>query len=142
MFQKVVDALAPGNQVWAKDAPVLIVAIANTKRPDNGAPNPYALYDLGQSVAHLSVQAQAVGLMVHQMAGFDQTKTRQALNLPEGFDPVIVFAVGYQGDLNNLPEPLRERELAPRTRKPLNEFVFEGEWQRPLSIVTEAALGD
>ena len=112
IFRKFVDALMPGNQTWAKDAPVLIVSVARTKRPDNGAPNPYALYDVGQAVAHLSVQAEAVGLKVHQMAGFDPAKMRLALNLPEGFDPVTVFTVGYQGDLNTLPEPLDQ--YAPR----------------------------
>ena len=52
------------------------------------------------------------------------------------FDAVVVKSIatgrlGYPGDPSALPEQLRQRELAPRTRKPLAAFVFTGDWGRP-----------
>ena len=138
---RLVAALAEFNQMWAKDAPVLVLAVVQRER-EPGKPNAWASYDLGQSVAHLSVEATDLGLLVHQMAGFDQQKAREAVNLPEGFDPVTVFTIGYPGDPATLPDRLRERELAPRERKPLSAFVFDGDWNLALDRELEAAPGD
>ncbi len=99
-----------------------------------GKPNDWARYDLGQSVAHLSIQATALGLHVHQMAGFSQDQARAAFGIPEDYLPITVIAVGTVGSPDTLPEPLRTRELAERTRKPLASFVFGGTWGQPASI--------
>lgn len=129
--QKLVETLTGNNPVWAKNVPVLVLAVAKPN-PDRPAAKPYAYYDLGQSVAHLSVQAAALGLHVHQMGGFNREKARQLFEIPEGYEPLTVIAIGYFGKVEDLPEDLRERELVARTRKPLNEFVFEGHWDQPL----------
>ena len=86
------------------------------------------------AVFSLVVQATALGLMVHQMAGFDVEKARNELKIPEGYDPVAMIAVGYPGNPDLLQEPYRTRESRPRERKPITEFVFSGEWDRPASI--------
>jgi nitroreductase len=125
-FQSLLDTLAEGNRIWAKNAPALVAVIAKTFYERNGRAYAHAWYDVGQSVANLALQATALDLVVHQMGGFSADKVRAALNVPEGFEPVIVFAVGYEGDGDELPEHLREREHAPRTRKPLDEIVFNG----------------
>jgi nitroreductase len=138
---KLVSTLAEFNQMWSQHAPVLVLGIARTTwERDPSKTNTYALYDLGQAVAHLSIQASALGLSVHQMAGFDPQKAREAFNLPEAFAAVVVFTIGYAGDPATLPDPMRERELAPRTRKPLSEFVFDGAWQ--VALAPEAAAAD
>jgi nitroreductase len=125
------ETLMEGNQVWAKDAPVLILGVARVVR-DNGKPNGHAWYDLGQAVANLSTQATAQGLYVHQMGGFHREQAAQALNLPEGHEAVVAIALGYLGDISQLPETLQERETAPRTRKPLAELAFTGTWGEPV----------
>ena len=126
-----VNVLGDWNQTWAKHAPVLVLALAKAER-EPGKTNHYAAYDVGQAVAHLSIQASALGLVVHQMGGFDRQKAAPTFELPEGFSPMTVFAIGYPGDPATLPEGLRESETAPRTRKPLGEFVFDGAWKLPL----------
>ena len=131
-YDKLLGTLGERNQMWAKHAPVLVLTIAR-REIEPGKLNPWATYDLGQSVAHLSMQASASGIFVHQMAGFDRKKAAETFNLPEGFDPVTVIALGYPGDPDTLPEGFREREIAPRTRKSLSEFVFDGAWEKPLS---------
>jgi nitroreductase len=108
-----------------------VLTVTQSER-EPGKANPYAGYDLGQAVAHLSIQASALGVSVHQMAGFDHEKARVAFDLPEGFDPMTVFALGYDGEPDLLPGELRERELSPRVRKPLGEFVFNGAWKEPI----------
>lgn len=115
-------ALMGFNQVWAGDAGVLIVAVAETAGAD-GTPYTHAAYDLGQAVAHLSVQAHHDGLVVHQMSGFDPAAIRGLVGLEERFAPITVIALGELGDIESLPEPLQQREAAPRVRRPLDETI-------------------
>ena len=130
-YEKLFATLHPANQAWVGSAPLLVMAVMEALR-DNGRSNLWAPYDLGQAVANLAIQATAEGLFVHQMAGFDREQAKVAFNLPEQFEPMTVFVIGYPGDPDSLSDDLRERELAPRERKPLSSFTFEDEWGQPL----------
>jgi nitroreductase len=121
-FDRIVSTLAEFNQQWAPNASVLILAIAEIES-EEGRANGTAVYDLGQAVAHLSVQAHADGLVVHQMSGFDADAAREAFGLGQRLQPVTVVALGTLGDADALGEVLREREHAPRARKPLSEIL-------------------
>src|SRR5580692_10830156 len=107
-------ALAPGNQAWAGAASALVLVAARTAG-DDGRPQPWALYDTGQAVHALVTQAQADGLIVHQMGGFDTDAVRAGFGLADTLTPVVVLAIGLPGDTAGLPEPLAAREAAPRT---------------------------
>jgi nitroreductase len=122
-FEQLLAVLAPGNRSWAHAASALILVAAQTG-DDTGLPRPFALYDTGQAVAALSVQAQADGLHVHQMGGFDADGARQAFDLDAGLTPVVVVAVGRLDPNAELPEPLAARERAPRTREPLPALLL------------------
>lgn len=122
-FALIHDALAGFNRAWADSAAALIVNIAEVA-DEAGAPRRWAHYDLGQAVAHLTVQAQHDGLHTHQMGGFDGPRLAAAFGLDERFEVVSITAVGKVGDAAALPEPLREREVAPRSRKPIDEIVI------------------
>src|SRR5439155_18488665 len=91
VFDALVAALAPGNQVWAPDAGALILVAAQTVG-DDGREQPWALYDAGQAAAHLTVQAQAQGLAVHQMGGFDPDAVSAVFGRDEHVQPVVVLA--------------------------------------------------
>ncbi len=134
-YDRILGTLMEGNRLWARHAPVLILAVAKKDFSHSGQPNRHALYDTGQAVANLTVQATALELDVHQMAGFDADKARRAFRIPEGYEAVTVMAVGYRGDPEDLPEPLRSREAAPRTRKPIEEIVFSGSWGKASPLV-------
>lgn len=121
-FDTIVANLMGFNQVWAGAAGALVVALAEVVDAD-GNERRWATYDVGQAVAHFSVQAHHDGLHTHQMGGFDAAGLRAAFDLDERFLPVSVTAVGMLGDVETLPQPLRERELAPRTRNALDEIV-------------------
>lgn len=122
-FDTIVDALIGFNAAWAVNASALVVAIAETSTVE-GEKRPYAAYDLGQAVAHLSVQAQAEGLHTHQMAGVEFDRLSAAFDLPENLQPLTVTAVGTVAPADALGGALAERETAPRTRLPLSELVL------------------
>jgi nitroreductase len=122
-----VATLNEGNVIWAQHAPVLILVAAKLYEYPGKEQNSF--YDVGMAAGNLMTQAIALGLMTHQMGGFDANKARDLLNIPQGYQPLAMIALGYPGLADTLPEALRERELAPRIRKQQNEFVFEGEWQ-------------
>ena len=125
---KLLSCLVEGNQVWAKRAPLLIVTVAKQHFDHNGQPNRHAIHDVGLAVGNLVIQATAMDLFVHQMAGILPEVIREGFSLPSGYEPVTGLAIGYPGDLNTLPEEIRERERAPRSRKALQEFVFAETW--------------
>ena len=130
-FDKILGGLLEFNQAWAKKAPVLAVGVAKLTFSHDGNANGWARYDVGQATATLAVQATELGLQIHQMAGFSPEALRAAFHIPEGFEPVVVFTLGYPGPASDLPDGLRDKETAPRTRKPLAEFLFEGAWPTP-----------
>ena len=127
-FERLLACLVPGNQQWARQAPVLILTVAKLFYDRNGKPNRHAFYDLGQAVACLSLQATALRLFVHQMGGFNVDKARQAYGIPEGFEPVTAVAVGYHSETQDLSEEPKPPEPVPRKRHPLSDFVFSGSW--------------
>jgi nitroreductase len=124
------SCLAAGN-AWAKQAPVLGLSVAKAAFSKNNRPNRVAVYDVGGAMMAFIIQATAMDLYVHQMAGFDVNVARQVAGIPEGFDPVAMFALGYMGDPDSLSPDLKAREIAPRTRKKLNEFAFGSQWNHP-----------
>ncbi|HLH01212.1 MAG TPA: nitroreductase family protein [Bryobacteraceae bacterium] len=133
LFEKMLGVLLPGNQKWAKSAPVLLLTVAKRDTKE-GKPNRHAWHDTGAALAHIFLQATALGLHAHGMAGFDPERARTALKIPEGYDPVAAVAIGYLDSPDKLDEPYRERERTPRTRKPLSEITFNGTWDTPLEL--------
>ena len=130
-YGKILGSFVEFNQAWAKAAPVLVVGIAKLNFSHDGNPNGWAKFDVGQATATLAIQAAELGLQVHQMAGFSPDKVRAAFSIPAEYEPVVAFTLGYPGGLDAMPDAARDREMAPRTRKPLAEFVFEGGWPTP-----------
>lgn len=132
-YKKIFDTLIEFNQGWAKSAPVLVLSAAKKTFSHNQSPNNYGIHDTGAATATLTLQATALGLHSHGMAGFDAAKARDAFKIPEDFEIGAVTALGYLGDTATLPEGLQAQETAPRTRKPLAEVVFS-EWGTPASL--------
>ena len=122
------------NKAWAAQAPMLILGVVSQRFSHNGNPNPYAMFDLGGAANYLTLQAAALGLTTHQMAGFDHEAVRRELAIPEEFALGTIIALGYQGDPMALEnEQLREREMQPRSRRGLQELVFSS-WGVPARL--------
>lgn len=136
-FARAVKGLVDVNRVWAQSAGLLAFGLVRTTFVKGGRPNRHAFYDLGGAVAQLTVQARAMGLYVHQLAGIDADRVRGDHRVPEDWEIVVGLAIGRYGDPEKLPEVYAERETAPRERKPLEEILHQGSWgTRP------AFLGD
>ncbi len=129
VFEDMLSTLFDENRIWAQNAPLLILSIAKTTFTYKGKPNYYAFHDTGMAVANLLIQATDMGLYVHQMGGYDKEKARDLLNIPEGYQPVAMIAVGYKGNPEEMPEELRKRDKAERKRKFRSELVYRGGWQ-------------
>lgn len=128
-FNRLFDCLSPGNQLWVRTVPVLILSIAETISSYNQKVNKYAFHDVGLAVGNLLLQAAYMGLFVHQMGGYDNEKARNNLKIPHGYDPVAMIAVGYPAEsYEGFPRELVEREKALRKRNPLSETVYGNIW--------------
>lgn len=135
-FEKLLSCLVEANRVWAAKAPVLALGVSSLHFSRNGKPNAHAAHDLALATANLTVEATARGLSVHQMAGILPDRAREVYGIPEGFQAFTGMAIGYATlEPEDLPEELRKRDQAPRTRKPLKEIVFGAKWESPSSLL-------
>jgi nitroreductase len=129
-FATMLECLLEANQAWAAHAGVLMLTVTARSFTRNAKPNRMAEHDVGLAVGNLTVQATSLGLHVHQMAGINPSRARQTYVIPESHDPLTAVAIGYAAD-SQTEDALAERDRAPRTRKPLGEFVFSGVWGTP-----------
>lgn len=127
-YEKMLSCLVEQNRIWARQAPVLVISVARITFSLNGKPNAHAFHDLGMSIQNIALQATGMGLAIHPMAGFSKKCTRETYNIPEGYDPVTALAIGFPGDPNTLPAALKEKEMEPRQRKSLKDFIFACTW--------------
>jgi nitroreductase len=123
-FGRMLESMNETNKLWAKDASVLILTVANQKFSSKDIPNAYAWHDVGLAVGNLSLQAMSMDIYLHQIGGFNHELARNLLTVPEEFQPVSFIALGYRDSADKLPPLLKERELKPRERKPLSDLVY------------------
>lgn len=136
-FERMLGCLVEANQQWAKNAGVLIITATKRTFSKNEKPNRVCEHDLGLAAGNLVVQAQTLGLHVHQMAGIDQAKCRVTFQIPEGFDPMTGIAIGYAADPDSFQDQeLAERDKGERTRMPLSDWIFGKTWGEPAPDVS------
>src|SRR5690606_22204784 len=131
-WDKAFACLNETNQTWCQYAPLLVIACHDTQFVHNDKPNAHAQYDSGAASMSICIQATALGLMAHQMAGYSPERARELFAIPERYRPIAMMAVGYQLDEAQVPEQFRARELKPRARSPLDSRIFGGEWGKGL----------
>ena len=136
-FARLLACLVEANQAWAETAPVLVLGVVSLRFVKNNKDNRAAVHDLGLAAGNLSVEATARDLSVHQMIGILPDKAREAYQIPEHYEAWTAMAIGYKADPATMPDALKERDLTPRQRKPLKEFVFAGQWGKPSPLVVK-----
>jgi len=132
-FEKAFDCLSDNNRKWVKNVPLLMLSCAGSNFAATGKPNRWTQHDTGAASVSIALQADVLGLAVHQMGGFDAEKARAAFGIPAEYMPMAMIAVGYQAAPDVLDEETKKKELAPRARKPLAERFFEGGWGKGIA---------
>lgn len=127
-FHRMLDCLVEKNQVWAKNAYLLVIAVARITFRTRESINRHSLHDMGLAIQNLMLQATSLGLCTHAMAGFSVEKAREVYEIPDNFQPITAIAVGYPGDPECLSPELRKMEFAERERYPLRDFLYEKKW--------------
>ena len=130
-FARLLGCLYDGNQIWCKNAPILMIGVAKNFFDYKHSPNNLCALDLGLAVENLLLEATNQGLYAHPMSGFSPDAVRKAYGVPEEYEPKVAIAIGRLGDPSILPDELRAGETAPRTRKPISEIAFAGRWENP-----------
>ncbi len=138
-FEKTIGCLLEANQGWASNAGALILTAIRTKFAYNQKPNRVALHDLGQAACQMSLQAAALGLQVHQMAGVNLSRVRSEFGIPDEFEPQTAIAIGYPDSSEPKPDSddakLHQRDTGSRQRNPLSEQVFTSAWGQKADFV-------
>ena len=127
-WQKSFNCIAEGNQPWSQHAPVLIIACHDTLLSKNDKANNWGQYDTGAASISMCLQASELGLMTHQMAGFKPDQARESFNIPERYKPIAIISLGYQLPKHEIPEAFKQREMTPRSRKPIEQRFFANTW--------------
>ncbi|MGB1287603.1 MAG: nitroreductase family protein [Aggregatilineales bacterium] len=137
-FETMLACLREGNQEWAKEAPVLMLAVAQTQYERNNELhiNRHAGHDTGMALAHMVIQATSLDIYAHMMGGFYPDTARDLYQIPATYEPMTMVAMGYYGDPAQLPDSRREQEgNTNRERKALSDMIFEGSWSQSAAIV-------
>ncbi|MBL4594607.1 MAG: nitroreductase family protein [Flavobacteriales bacterium] len=117
-FKVLHECLVEGNQGWTNNVAALVIAVISKNYAKNGNENTVAQHDLGLAVGNLTVQASAMGIHMHQMAGIIPQNAIDKLNIPDGYQPLTAIALGYF-----------EGESEVKERKAVNEIAFKGVWK-------------
>lgn len=125
-FEKVWESLMQGNKPWCKNAAAYITIFAKDTFTASGKPNAWASHDVGIATGNLLLQATAMNLFCHPMAGYDKNILKEHLQFEEGLQPQCIIAIGYLDDAEKLEEPYKTRELTPRARKAVEELILVG----------------
>ena len=133
-WQKAYDCLSESNRKWVKNVPLLMLSCAGSTFSATGKPNRWTQHDTGAASVTMALQAVALGLVIHQMGGYDVEKVRGAFSIPPDYTPIAMIAVGYQTVPDILDDETKAKELRPRARKPLTERFFEGGWGKPVAL--------
>lgn len=126
--RKMIESLLVDGNAWAKDAGLLMISFAKKTFARNGKPNRHCMHDLGCANGFITLQAESMGLVTHQMAGFFVEKANEVLGVPDDYEPGSMMAVGFPGDPKTISEDLQKREQTPRTRNAASSFAMRGRW--------------
>lgn len=128
-FKKLLSCLVSANQAWAKQASALVLGVTHLVFDKNGKVNKAAIHDLGAAVSYLSFEATTRGISVHQMIGIEPENAEQAYNIPNDYEVLTAFAIGYSDLSEKTSDELSKRDQTPRARRKISEFVFSEEWE-------------
>ena len=119
------------DNAYAKEAFLLFMVCAFPTFPNyQNKSNRMHQYDTGAAIQSLIIQAVSMGLITHQMGGFDKERPYVELGIPTDVPLMTMVAIGYPGDERPIdPQRLEERYQEHQQRKPVSDFAFKGKWK-------------
>ncbi|MCE5316884.1 MAG: nitroreductase family protein [Parachlamydia sp.] len=126
-FNMALSSLKGTQQLWAKNAQIIVIIAARSKTLYKDKPNDWAEYDTGAAALSMALQAADLGLMAHQIGGFDDEIIEQAFTFPANVKPVTLMIIGYETSDQD-----QDPGAKPRERRSSSENFFLGEWGKPL----------
>ncbi len=124
LYQELTDCLDPWNQQWTKTADLLIIAFIKKLNGEKRYINETALFDLGLAIGNMTTQASSAGIYLHSMGGIKPDFIKEHFQVAVEFEPVLMIAGGYLGDIKDIPADIASGEYAEQLRKNQEEFVF------------------
>lgn len=131
-WQLAFACLASSNQTWTRNAPVLILVCADTRFNHNQQENRWAQYDTGAAAENLCLQASSMGLVAHQMGGFNSDQARESFAIPVQYTLMSMISIGYAANIADLDSEVLAREVAVRSRRPLGDLFYVNAWGKPV----------
>ncbi len=124
-LQKLFTILTPHNK-WIEKASMMIAVFSNPKNDCIINERKYYLFDTGLAVAFIILRATELGLVAHPIAGFDEKKAKEILEIPEEMRLITFINIGkHSSEINPvLSEPMKLGEKQRPPRKSLSEFVY------------------
>jgi nitroreductase len=125
---RLVRHLARSSAAWAPSASVLVANLAH--RYVEGTDweySEFALYDLGQAVAHMTVQARSLGLQARQFRAFDRAGLTAEFAVPEHWEVTTMSAYGRAlPGATPATDPPRQRRTISEIRWPVDDAAAAG----------------
>jgi nitroreductase len=130
MREKIKNALAKGNS-WAYDSPLMIAVFSKPDFDCQVKERDYYLFDTGMAVGLLMLRATELGLVTHAIAGFDEDKAKEILNIPEEMKLITFVFVGEKVDEidPDLPDWATKAEKNRPERKKFEEYVYLNQYE-------------
>ncbi len=128
VLDKLFHAFSPGNQLWIANVPLFFVVVSKQDLDDIKEQKEYYLFDCGLATENVLLTATSLGLASNPMIGWDENLVREVLQIPDNWKVVVLIALGYEGNLQDLPEEARAKDQRLRTRKALKEFVSHNKY--------------
>lgn len=123
ILNKLFHAFSYGNQLWIANVPLFFVIISKPGLDDIKEQKEYYLFDCGLATENVLLTATSLGLASNPMIGWDEQKVGQVLSIPSDWKVIVLIALGYEGNLQDLPEEARAKDQRLRIRKEFKEFV-------------------
>ena len=123
---RLVQHLSGSSSAWAPTASLLVANLAHRYVEDTDWEySEFSLYDIGQAVAHMTLQAQALGLSARQFRAFDQAAMAAEFDVPPHSEIATIVAYGRAASARLSPAGCtRDKDVSPRERRPVSELLW------------------
>jgi nitroreductase len=129
-LEELFTVLSEGNK-WAEKTSMIIAVFSKIENDCVIGKREYYLFDTGMATAFIILRAIELGYVAHPIAGFNEIKAKQILNIPEEMRLITLIIVGKRSNEINpvLSDKMKLGEIQRPPRKSLEEFIYLNEYK-------------